>query len=266
MGSSYQKVVLTAEDLAPVCADPITEAALERMLGFKTHNFERFKTCFIHEDVAAAVGMQSYDRFEFLGDSVINMVVAKFLYDRFRDEQEGFLTKSRSKLVCTKSLALMSANLGLPGHVVMTKRAFDTSYNLNPSVAEDVFEAIVGCIYETHGLLEAKRFFLGNLDAAYGEGYSILFDDDNYKDAIMRMTQVSGLPLPTYHTTPPLPGVPPNSQGYGVSVMIGDVQAGFGRAAVKKAAEQLAARAALGSRGLLNDRGYVENAKISRNV
>ena len=263
--AAYNKATFSEEDLVPTCAEPITESALESVLGFRTHNFERFGTCFIHEDVSAAVGVESYDRFEFLGDSVINMLCAKFLYDKYRDMNEGFLTKSRSKLVCTKSLALMSGALGLPRHVVMTKRAFDTSFNANPTIAEDVFEAIVGCIYETHGLLEAKRFFLGSLDAAYGaDDYAVLFDDNNYKDGIMRLTQVNGLPLPTYHTVPPLPGVPPNSQGYGVSVMIGDVQAGFGRAPVKKEAEQKAAKAALATRGLLNDRGFVDNSKIKR--
>lgn len=265
MASSYQRVVVPPEDLVPACAEPLTEDALERILGFKTHNFERFGNCFVHEDVAAAVGSPSYDRLEFLGDSVINFLCAKFLYDKYPEADEGFLTKSRSKLVCTKSLALLSNSLGLPRHAVMTKRAFDTSFNANPSIAEDVFEALVGCIYETSGLLEAKRFFLGRLEATYGaDDFAILFDDNNYKDGIMRLTQTTGLPLPTYHAVPPLPGSPPNAQGYGVSVMIGNVQAGFGRAAVKKEAEQLAAKAALAARGLLNSRGFVDNAKIFR--
>lgn len=257
---------LSPEDAQPMCAEPITESALSKILGFQTHHFEKFKTAFVHADVAEAVGSASYDRYEFLGDSVINLLCAKFLYDKFGGADEGFLTKSRSKLVCTKSLAVLSTRLGLPRHAVMTKRAFDTAFNQNPRVAEDIFESLVGCLYETHGLMEAKRFFLSRLADAYGsDDFAILYNDDNFKDGLMRWCQAHGLPLPTYHTFPPLPESSVDStRSFGVCIMVGDRQSGFGRAPTKKAAEQFAARSALATLGVLDARGFVDNSRIRR--
>lgn len=250
------------EDLVPQCAEPITPPALRRILGFDTPFFEKFKAVFVHEDAAALLNTSSYDRYEFIGDAVINLLCAKFLYDNF-EGNEGFLTKSRSKLVCTKSLAYMAQRLGLPKYVIMTKKAFETSYNTNPRVAEDIFESLVGCLYETHGLLEAKRFFLKQLDEAYGAtGYSILYEDDNYKDACMRYCQALGLPLPTYHVVPPVLDAAPS--GFKCCVMLNGKQSGFGMGTTKKAAEQLAAKEALGKLGLLDGSGYVDSSKIGR--
>jgi ribonuclease-3 len=252
--------------LEPFCAEPITPERLEECLGFETHFFERFNMVFIHKDVSETLGVSGYDRLEFLGDSVINFVCAKFLLDKYPDSDEGFLTKSRSKLVCTKSLAQMSARLGLPRHVVMTKGAFEAGSNNLPSIAEDLFEALVGCIYETHGLLEAKRFFLDRLEEEYAsDEFGILFRDDNCKDAAMRYCHSIGLPPPTYHVVPPLvPPGPDSPPSYKSCIMFGGRQMGFGEAPTKKAAEQMAAKSALASLGLLDASGFVNNSLIRK--
>lgn len=253
----------SGDDASPRCLEPLTPEALRRILGFDTPFFASFLPVFVHTDVAQAVGVPSYERFEFIGDAVINMLCAKFLYDKFPGEDEGFLTKTRSKLVCTKSLALVSQRLGLARHAVMTAKAFETGFNTNPRVCEDLFEALVGCLYETHGLLEAKRFFLACLDSAYGsDDYAFLHDDENYKDAAMRYCQAGGLPLPTYHVVPPRADEPP---GFKCCIMLDGRQAGFGVGGTKKAGEQLAAKRALASLGLLDARGFVDGSKIGRN-
>lgn len=248
----------------PFCAEPLIPERLEEFLGFQTPFFERFKQVFVHKDVSEALNTTGYDRLEFLGDSVINFLCAKFLWDKFPNADEGFLTKSRSKLVCTKSLALMSSKMGLPRHVILPSTSFETGMNNLPSIAEDLFEALVGCIYETHGLLEAKRFFLSRLDQEYGpENYAILFRDDNCKDAAMRYCHSIGLPPPTYHVVPPL--TPPSADSqphYKCCIMMGGRQSGFGEGTTKKAAEQMAAKSALASVGLLDANGFVDNSKI----
>lgn len=250
----------------PVCAEPITPERLRECLGFETPFFEDFKRVFLHKDAADTMGTTGYDRLEFLGDSVINFVCAKFLLDKYADSDEGFLTKSRSKLVCTKSLAQMSARLGLSRHVVMTRVAFEAGANNLPSVAEDLFEALVGCIYEKHGLLEAKRFFLDRLDAEYAsDDFGTLFRDDNHKDAAMRYCHSIGLPPPTYHVVPPLaPPSPESPPHYKCCIMYGGVQGGFGEGPTKKAAEQLAAKSMLAGLGLLDSSGFVDNSRIRK--
>ena len=254
--------------VVPRCAEPITPGALRAILGFDVHEntFDAFKRVFVHSDIAEALGTPSLERLEFIGDSVIGLLCAKFLYDKYPDRDEGFLTKSRSKLVCTKSLSMMSNALGLSRHVVMDAKAFETGYVNHPSVAEDLLEAMVGCIYENLGLLEAKRFFMAQLARAYGaDDFAFLFDCDNYKDAITRYCQARGLPLPTYHTLPPPPEGSENAgPRFKCCVLVDGRQAGFGSANTKKAGEQLAARQALASLRLLNERGFVNDDLIGR--
>ena len=255
--------------VVPRCADPITPASLNRILGgFDVHasTFELFKRVFVHGDVAEALGTPSLERLEFIGDSVIGLLCAKFLYDKFQDRDEGFLTKARSKLVCSKSLASMSNALGLSRHVVMDAKAFETGYVNHPSVAEDLFEAMVGCIYENLGLLEAKRFFMAQITRAYGANdFGFLFDDDNFKDAVTRYCQARAMPLPTYHSLPPPPeGAENQTPRFKCCILIDGKQRGFGSANTKKAGEQLAARQALSSMGLLSDRGFVRNELVGR--
>ena len=254
--------------VVPRCMEPITPAALRAIIGFDVHEntFDAFKRVFVHSDIAEALGTPSLERLEFIGDSVIGLLCAKFLYDKFPDRDEGFLTKARSKLVCTKSLASMSNALGLSRHVVMDAKAFETGYVNHPSVAEDLLEAMVGCIYENLGLLEAKRFFMAQITRAYGaDDFSFLFDDNNYKDAITRYCQARGMPLPTYHTVPPPPeGSENGGPRFKCCIIVDGRQAGFGSANVKKAGEQLAACQALSALGLLSDRGFVRNELVGR--
>jgi ribonuclease-3 len=258
-----------AEDprlLAPYCAEPITPEKLAEFLGFQTPFFDKFLRVFVHKDVAEALGTTSYDRLEFLGDSVINFLTAKFLLDKYPDSDEGFLTKSRSKLVCTKNLAAMSDRLGLSKHVVMTKGAFETNATDLPAISEDLFEAFVGCLYETHGLLEAKRFFLGALEREHAhDDFAALFRDDNHKDAAMRYCHSIGLPPPTYHVVPPLaPPSPDSPPSYKSCIMADGRQMGFGEGTTKKMAEQAAAKSMLSSLGLLDASGFVNNALIKK--
>ena len=244
------------EDLPPRCEEPLSPGTLSRILGFDTPFFDKFKGVFVHADASAALGMPSYDRYEFMGDACINLVCAKWLYDRFPTADEGFLTRSRSKLVCTKGLAELSAHLGLSKHVYVTHKAFDAKQHHHPRVAEDVFEALCGCLYETHGLVATRNLFLGAMEAVHGpRGYECLFQDTNYKNAMMCLMQASGLPLPTYHAIPPREGDP---RGFKMKCMYGcNHQGGVGYSTTKKEAEQLAAKHTLAMLGYLTHEGYV---------
>ena len=237
--------------LQPRCEEPLTPEALRRILGFDTPYYSKFQRVFVHADASEALGMPSYDRYEFMGDACINLVCAKWLYDRYPNADEGFLTRSRSKLVCTKGLADLSAHLGLWRHVVVTQKAFDSRQHLHPRIGEDTFEALVGCLYETHGLVQARELFLRTMDAVH----ACLFKDNNYKNGLMCLMQASGLPLPTYHVVPPKEGDP---RGFKMRCMYaGNAPGGFGQATTKKEAEQLAAKSTLATLGYLTHDGFV---------
>ena len=89
----------------------------------------------------------SYERLEFLGDSLLGMIVAGYLYERFPDQSEGFLSKMRTKLVNGKMLGFLSDKIGFPKFAIISKQVEDANGRNNYKIMEDIFEAFIGAIY-----------------------------------------------------------------------------------------------------------------------
>lgn len=89
----------------------------------------------------------SYERLEFLGDAILGMVVARYLYDRYPDQNEGFLSKMRTKIVNGKMLGHLAQLVGFPKFAIMSKQVEEVSGRSNYKIMEDIFEAFIGAIY-----------------------------------------------------------------------------------------------------------------------
>ena len=89
----------------------------------------------------------SYERLEFLGDSILGMVVARYLYERFPDRPEGFLSGMRTKLVNGRMLGSLAERIGFPKFAILSKQIEDAQGRANFKIMEDVFEAFVGAVY-----------------------------------------------------------------------------------------------------------------------
>lgn len=89
----------------------------------------------------------SYERLEFLGDSLLGMIVACYLYDRFPDQNEGFLSKIRTKIVNGKMLGYLSDKIGFPKFAIISKQVEDANGRINYKIMEDIFEAFIGALY-----------------------------------------------------------------------------------------------------------------------
>ncbi|NBU15966.1 MAG: hypothetical protein EBS48_02955, partial [Actinobacteria bacterium] len=176
--------------------ESLTRPQLETILGFKVLDFAKYEVVFTHKSAVRDTGRQSYERYEYIGDAVINFVVAKYLYDRFPAADEGFLTRVRTKLVSGKFLASLSHHLGLQHHVAMNRKAIQQGWYNNPRIMEDVFESLIGCIYLDLGLLPAKTFLLAVIERF--SSFDDVLEDTNYKDGLMRFAQARGMPLPEY--------------------------------------------------------------------
>jgi ribonuclease-3 len=104
---------------------------------------------------------ESFETLEFMGDSVLGFIITKFLFDRFEKRQEGFLTKARTKLVRSETLAAIALKLGLNNMVLMDEKGTpEMGGTIIQRSLEDVFEALVGAIYLDLGLLHTKEFVL----------------------------------------------------------------------------------------------------------
>jgi ribonuclease III len=89
----------------------------------------------------------SYERLEFLGDAILGMIVAGYLYERFPDQNEGFLSKVRTKIVNGKMLGSLSAKIGFPKFAILSKQVEEAHGRNNYKIMEDIFEAFIGAIY-----------------------------------------------------------------------------------------------------------------------
>jgi ribonuclease-3 len=89
----------------------------------------------------------SYERLEFLGDSLLGMIVANYLYTRFPDQNEGFLSKIRTKIVNGKMLGFLSEKIGFPKFAIISKQVEEAGGRKNFKIMEDIFEAFIGALF-----------------------------------------------------------------------------------------------------------------------
>jgi ribonuclease III len=212
---------------------------IEQLVGTKIKNLSLYQRAFTHKSALKEYEnlTESFETLEFMGDSVLGFIITKFLFDRYEERQEGFLTKARTKLVRSETLAAIALKLGLNTMVLMDEKGMRNEWNNNPKILEDVFEALVGAIYMDLGLLHAKEFVLRIYTDPKYVNLNAIMIDDNFKDHMMRYTQLMNLPLPDYRIVGHQDGI------FYVDVYVNEQFMGRGHAKSKKQAEQLAARA-----------------------
>ena len=190
----------------------------------------------------------SYERLEFLGDAVLDLIAAEILFELYPTKNEGFLTKLRAKLVRGETLTKFSRQLGFDQLMEMGERSSTAA--ISKSILADAFEAIIAAIYITRGYQEAYKF----VESVFKR--FVDFDDfvnttDNFKSALLEYAQGKKLPLPRYVLIDEYG--PGHNRTFYVKVILGDEERGGGKGKSKKKAEQEAARQALESLGVNNN-------------
>jgi ribonuclease-3 len=216
----------------------IDRATIENLVGTKISNIALYQKAFTHKSALKENDKLtgSFETLEFIGDSVLGFVITKFLYDKYEERQEGFLTKARTKLVRGETLAEIALKLELHKWIQMDEKGMRNEWNYNPKILEDAFEALVGAIYMDLGLLHAKEFILRIYNDPSLVNLDSIMVDDNFKDHLMRYCQSNALNLPVY-------SVMRHEEGFFyISVFVDNVCMGQGYAKNKKLAEQYAAK------------------------
>lgn len=211
---------------------------IEQLIGTKIKDLTLYQKAFTHKSALKEHEelTESFETLEFMGDSVLGFIITKFLFDRYEEKQEGFLTKARTKLVRSETLADLALKLKLNEMVLMDEKGMRNGWNNNPKILEDVFEALVGAIYMDLGLIHAKEFVLRLYTDPKYIDLDIIMIDDNYKDHLMRYCQVNNLQLPNYIVAGHYEGM------FYVDVYVNNGFCGRGIAKTKKQAEQYAAQ------------------------
>ena len=189
----------------------------------------------------------SNERLEFLGDSVLSIIVSDYIYIHFTELPEGELTKIRAGLVCERSLCTLSIRLNIGEHLMLGRGEEQTGGRSRPSILADAFEAVLAAIYLDGGPEPAQRFVLNMLkDRLDGSTKPALHD---YKTILQEIIQKN----PEEHVEYRLieESGPDHNKCFSVEVWLNSNVIGSGAGRSKKLAEQAAAREALSLMGMI---------------
>ena len=160
--------------------------SFEKLIGYKYNDQSLLKLALTHPSYANEHNINKYhtnQRLEFLGDAVLELVSSDFLYKYYEEADEGFLTKTRSSIVCEKSLSDIARELSLFEYLLLGNGESSSSIKDNDSVMCDTIEAIIGSIYKDSNLENAQEFiykYILTEDRLYLANYN----HDDYKSII----------------------------------------------------------------------------------
>ncbi|SHI31419.1 ribonuclease-3 [Tangfeifania diversioriginum] len=161
---------------------------LKELLGFYPANLKLYDLAFIHKSASvfdSQGNMVNNERLEFLGDAILGAVIADFLYNRFPQQDEGFLTKTRSKLVNRSFLTRLTFDMGLNIYINS-----NTTQNIDKShIYGDALEALIGAIYLDKGYLDAKYFVTKKILSQFVNLNEIEQKDSNFKSQLIEWCQ-----------------------------------------------------------------------------
>ena len=219
---------------------------LEEKLGYTFQSPELLENALTHSSCAneSRGKLQSNERLEFLGDSILGMVVADHLYRNHPDLPEGELTRTRSALVCEESLVEVAQALGLGEYLKLGKGEEAGGGRHRPSIQADAVEAVLAAVYLDGGIGAASDLIHRCLlDAEKEEAVEERRRD--YKTALQELVQRTPGVSITYELVQE--SGPDHCRVFEMEVAVGGKVAGRGQGHSKKEAEQAAARAALES-------------------
>ena len=216
---------------------------LEQKLGYKFNNINLLKNALTHSSYANEVrgGFSSNERLEFLGDSVLSIVVSDYIYKHYPNMPEGELTRLRASLVCEKSLCAFSRELELGSYLMLGKGEDRGGGRERDSILADAFEAVLAAIYLDGGMEPARRHVMNFVLRELKHTDDEVFKD--YKTALQEIIQRNPEESVTYILTDE--SGPDHDKSFTVEVRLNSNVIGKGTGKNKKRAEQMAAKEAL---------------------
>lgn len=196
----------------------------------------------LNEPQSGSTSQESYERFEYLGDAVLELITTEFLFHGYPKEPEGVLTAYRSALVKTTTLAEVAQELKLGEKMYMSKGEEATGGRSNEGLLADVFEAVIGALYLDQGYEAVKSF----LEKILFPKFEQIKSDKSYRDNksyYQEMVQAKGLPTPIYEVEEA--NGPDHDKTFTVNVLVEGQITGTGSGKSKQLAQQEAAREAL---------------------
>lgn len=224
---------------------------LERLLGYTIKHRGYFLQAVTHRSYLQFVqmpNMKSNERLEFLGDSILNLVIAEYLYSEFDTLPEGDLTKLRSRLVSGAALVQHGMDIELHRFLLLSTSADSALKRGSATLLADAYEAVIAAIYLDGGM-DAARDFIYRHIITHTRRDELMLSDKNYKSMLLEFVQGKKMSSPRYITV--LEEGPNHARTFSVDVHVNGTRHGGGTGRSKKEAEQNAARQALETLGVL---------------
>lgn len=216
---------------------------LEAAIGYRFRNITLLQNALAHSSYANERWhdpLKSNERLEFLGDSVLGMLVAEYLYRTFPGRPEGELTRMRADMVCEKTLAKVANTLGLGEHLLLGKGEEQGGGRRRESILADAVESVIAACYLDGGMDAAEqfiqRFILVNVPVSK-------LQNADYKTALQELVQQKKNQTLTYVLVGE--SGPDHDKQFHVQLMLNGNLVGNGTGTSKKRAEQAAAKAAI---------------------
>lgn len=219
--------------------------AVERALGLSFQDPSLLHLAFIHRSYLhehPEEPTDSNERLEFLGDSLIGLVVAEYLYREYPSLPEGELTKLRSLLVRRDALARVAKTLNLGAYLYLGRGEAANGGRTRPANLARVFEALVGAILIDQGFTATKAFVLEALEPEFRRLQKLDLTDD-FKSELQEIVQARGYGPPVYRVV--REEGPDHAKEFTVEVVVGDRRLALGTGSSKQTAAKEAARFAL---------------------
>lgn len=208
-------------------------------LQIEIKNQKLFDMAFTHTSYANEHGLKSYERLEYLGDAVLELVMSEYLYKNM-DKEEGDMTKLRAHYVCEAALYEYSLKLKLNEYLKLGHGEEENGGRMRRAIVADIFEAFIGALYLDQGLPVVQKFMKHYIFPMIEKGEIISFQD--YKSLLQELVQTDrrSLEYQIVHEEGPA-----HNKTFTAEVRIDGILYGVGSARSKKEAEMEAAKDAL---------------------
>lgn len=216
--------------------------SLVRILGFLPGNRRLYEIAFIHRSASTTCKnghIINNERLEYLGDAILDAIIADYLYASFPEKDEGFLTQLRSKIVKRKQLNKLAYNLGISSFLVSNTNASQTRVNL----LGNAFEALIGAIYLDKGYGHSRRFVIRKILRKHLDIERLARRESDFKSRLVEWAQKNKQEISFVSKTETRPDT--QESYFSSQVMLSDRRMGTGTGHSKKDAEQKAAEQAL---------------------
>ncbi|MBI5137111.1 MAG: ribonuclease III [Nitrospirae bacterium] len=219
---------------------------LERAIGYRFRSGGRLRHALVHRSAPnerPSEFPESNERLEFLGDAVLDLVIARALFERFGDAAEGALTRYKSTLVSEAALAALARSLSLGAYLALGRGEEDTRGREKSSILSDALEAVLGAIYLDGGMEPVERVILTLFETDLETVRQRSAPRGDYKTALQEWTQAQGMGLPGYRLLDA--SGPDHCRTYTVAAILAGKELARGTGTSKRDAERLAAENAL---------------------